>query len=297
MPLLAIQCCHNLKQGGLSMAQGDLTRINTNIAALNALNQLHQVGRNMSVHTARLSTGLRLNSAGDDPAGYVIGKKLEARSRTLGSALNNIGDLKNMLGIAEGGLLNVNDILVTMKEKVLQAASDTLGSSERNAITLQIGQLNSEIDDIVDETKWNDVKLIDGSYTNKNFQTGADSADNFSISVATNHNSAAGGLNTVSVDVTSAGSATASLATVTTAMDTVSQTLENIGSWTNRLTVKENTVSVALSNTDAAYSRIFDADIAKEQLEASKFQILQQTATAMLSQANSSSANVLSLFK
>lgn len=279
------------------MAQGDLTRVNTNIAALNALNQLHQVGRNMGVHTARLSTGLRLNSAGDDPAGYVIGKKLEARSRTLSSALNNIGDLKNMLGIAEGGLLNINDILVTMKEKVLQAASDTLGSSERYAITLQIGQLNSEIDDIVDETKWNDVNLINGSYTNKNFQTGADAADNFAISVATNHNSASGGLNTVSVDVTSASSATASLGNVTSAMDTVSQTLENIGSWTNRLTVKENTVSVAISNTDAAYSRIFDADIAREQLESSKLQILQQTATAMLSQANVSSGSVLSLFR
>ena len=279
------------------MALGDFTRINTNIGALNALNALHRVGNKMGIHQTRLATGLRLNSAADDPAGYAIGKKLEARSRTLNAALNNIGDVKSMLGIAEGGLLNINDILVTMKEKVLQAASDTLGSAERYAITLQIQQLNSEIDDIVQETKFNGVALIDGTYTGKNFQTGASASDNFTVSISDDHDSTSSGLNTASVDVTSAANATAALATVSSAMDTVSETLENIGSWINRLSVKENTVSVAISNTDAAYSRIFDADIAKEQLEASKLQILQQTATTMLAQANLSSSSVLSLFR
>ncbi len=278
------------------MALGDFTRINTNISALNALNALHKVGNKMGIHQTRLATGLRLNSAADDPAGYAIGKKLEARSRTLSASLNNIGDVKSMLGIAEGGLLNINDILVTMKEKVLQAASDTLGSAERNAITLQLDQLNSEIDDIVQESTFNDVALIDGSYTGKSFQTGASGTDNFTVSISSAHDSGGSGLNTTSVDVTSAANATAALATVTTAMDTVSESLENIGSWVNRLTVKESTVSVAISNTDAAYSRIFDADLAKEQLESSKLQILQQTATAMLAQANMSSSSVLALF-
>jgi len=279
------------------MATGDISRLNTNINALNALNQLHQVGRRLGIHQTRLATGLRLNSAADDPAGYAIGKKLQARSRTLSAALNNIGDVKNMLGIAEGGLLNINDILVTMKEKVLQAASDTLGSSERYAITVQIEQLNAEIDDIVSETKFNNVTLIDGTYTDKNFQTGADSTDNFSVAISQDHDSTASGLNTTSVDVTSAANATAALATVDSAIDTVSQTLESVGSWLNRLTIKENTVSVAITNTDAAYSRIFDADIAREQLEASKLQILQQTAMAMLSQANLNSTSILTLFQ
>ncbi|MBN2010470.1 flagellin [candidate division KSB1 bacterium] len=279
------------------MALGDFTRINTNVSALNALNALQKVGNKMGIHQARLATGMRLNSAADDPAGYAIGKKLEARSRTLSASLNNIGDVKSMLGIAEGGLLNINDILVTMKEKVLQAASDTLGSAERYAITLQIGQLNSEIDDIVQETKFNDVALIDGSYTGKSFQTGASETDNFMVSISSAHDSGASGLNTASVDVTSAANATAALSTVGSAIDTVSESLENIGSWVNRLTVKENTVSVAISNTEAAYSRIFDADMAKEQLESSKLQILQQTATAMLAQANMSSSSVLALFQ
>ncbi|MBN2010469.1 flagellin [candidate division KSB1 bacterium] len=279
------------------MAQGDATRIRTNIAALNALNALHKVSNKQQIHQFRLSTGMRINSAADDPAGYTIGKKLEARSRVLGASLNNIGDMKSMLGIAEGGLLNINDILVTMKEKALQAASDTLGSAERYAITLQMEQMNSEIDDIVRETRWNGVQLIDGTYTAKNFQTGPDGNDFFSIGISTNHDTTASGLNTASVDVSSATTATAALVTLDSAIADVSHTLENIGSWVNRLTVKESTVSIAISNTDAAYSRIFDADMAKEQLESTKMQILQQTATAMLSQANVSSQNILSLFQ
>jgi flagellin len=279
------------------MAMGDLSRIGTNVGALNALNALNRVGRKMGTHQMRLASGQRIASAADDPAGYAIGKKLQARSRTLGAALNNIGDLKSTLGVAEGGLLNINDILVTMKEKVLQAASDTLSSAERYAITLQVQQLNSEIDDIVAETKFNDVALIDGTYTGKSFQTGAGVTDNFSITLSQDHDSTSSGLNTTSVAVTSAANATASLAIVTSAIDTVSTSLEKIGSWVNRLSVKENTVSVGISNTDAAFSRIYDADIAKEQLEASKLQILQQTATAMLSQANMNTGNVMALFR
>lgn len=279
------------------MAQGDATRIRTNIAALNALNALHKVNNKAGRHQFRLSTGMRINSASDDPAGYTIGKKLEARSRVLSAALNNIGDMKSMLGVAEGGLLNINDILVTMKEKVLQAASDTLGSAERYAIKLQIIQLNSEIDDIVQETTWNGVDLIDGTYTSKNFQTGPDAGDHFTIGLPDNHDSSSSGLNTASIDVMSASAATAALSVISDAMATVSHSLENIGSWVNRLSVKESTVSVAISNTDAAYSRIFDADMAKEQLEATKMQILQQTATTMLAQSNMQASNILSLFR
>jgi flagellin len=286
------------------MALGDFARINTNIEALNALNALQNVGAKMSVHQTRLATGLRLNSVADDPAGYVIGKKMEARTRTLNAALNNIGDFKSMLGIAEGGLLNINDILVTMKEKVLQAASDTLGSAERQAINLQIDQLNSEINDIVDETEFNNVQLIDGTYVNKNFHTGGSKEDTFEITSIADHDAVALGTDQISnistpssAMVFSSAQATSALGVIETAMETVSESLENIGSWVNRLSVKENTVSVAISNTEAAFSRIFDADIAKEQLETSKLQILQQTATAMLAQANLSSSNVLALFR
>jgi flagellin len=283
------------------MSQGDFSRIRTNIAALNALNALNKVNKKAATHQFRLSTGLRINSAADDPAGYTIGKKLEARSRVLGQALTNIGDMKSMLNVAEGGLLNINDILITMKEKTLQAASDTLGSAERHAIHLEVEQLNSEIDDIVRETEWNGVQLLDGTYTSKNFQTGPDAGDHFTVGLTFDHRSDSSDIDTYSITAnnslySSAGS-TGALATIDTAMTNVSESLENIGSWLNRLSTKESTVSIAISNTDAAYSRIFDADMAKEQLESTKMQILQQTATAMLSQANVATQNILTLFQ
>lgn len=283
------------------MSQGDFSRIRTNIAALNALNALNKVNKKAGMHQFRLSTGMRINSAADDPAGYTIGKKLEARSRVLGQALTNIGDMKSMLNVAEGGLLNINDILITMKEKTLQAASDTLGSAERHAIHLEVEQLNSEIDDIVRETEWNGVLLLDGTYTAKNFQTGPDAGDHFSVSLTFDHRSNSSDIDTFSItqnsSLYSSTGATGALATIDTAMTHVSESLENIGSWLNRLATKESTVSIAISNTDAAYSRIFDADMAKEQLEATKMQILQQTATAMLSQANVATQNILTLFR
>ncbi|MCL5019971.1 MAG: flagellin, partial [Patescibacteria group bacterium] len=123
------------------MAIGDSTRINTNIAAFNALNALKGVNRNLEKSQLKLATGLRINEVADDPAGFTISRKLNARSRGLSVAYDNVGTTKNVLAIAEGGLLNISDILITMKEKVTQAASDTQGTAERAAIKSEIDQL------------------------------------------------------------------------------------------------------------------------------------------------------------
>ena len=278
------------------MAQGDATRIFANIGAMNALNNLTNVGRKVGVHQLRLSSGRRINNAADDPAGYTIGKKLEARTKMLSQALNNVGDAKNVLSVAEGGLQNINDILLTMKEKALQAASDTLGSAERNAIESQMDQLASEIDDIVSETTFNGTQLIDGNY-NATFQTGASQTDSLSFSLSTNHGATNLQVNDANIDVSSSSSASTAISRIETAITSVSQSLESIGSTVSRLGVKESTLSVGIANTEAAHSRIFDADMAKEQLELSKWQILQQTSTSMLTQANQSSQGVMALFR
>ena len=136
----------------ISLAIGSYTRIKTNIGALNALNALKNVNRKMEKTQLRLATGLRINSVSDNPAGYVISTRINARVRGLAVAVDNIGTAKNLLSTAEGGLLNVSDILITMKEKVTQAASDTLSSAERNAIKNELTELKAEIDDIVNET-------------------------------------------------------------------------------------------------------------------------------------------------
>lgn len=279
------------------MPQSQLPRIATNIAALQALNSLHDINYKLGVHQLRLATGKRINQAADDPAGYTIGTKFHARSQGLAVALNNVGDAKNVLAVAEGGLQNIQDILVTMKEKITQAANDALGTEERNAIELELDELAAEIDDIVEETTWNEKQLLSAYVAT--FQTGAGDTDYLVFSVAGGGKSVYTAL-TLSVDddnlvVDTASNASASLVKVNSAIAIVSSTLQSIGATVNRLSVKESTLSVAITNTEAAYSRIFDADMAREQLETTKLQILQQTATAMLAQANVAPQLILTL--
>jgi flagellin len=158
------------------MANTDLSRIAGNIGALNALNSLNTINKHLATHQARLASGKAINSAADDPAGLTIATKMLARSEGLKTAQNNIGDAQNMLSVAEGGLSKMNDILVVMRSKAEQAASDTLGTTERQAIQTQLSSYAQQIQDIVDQTKWNSVQLLNGNVT-KLFQTGADSGD------------------------------------------------------------------------------------------------------------------------
>jgi flagellin len=159
------------------MATVDITRIASNIGALNALNSLQNINAKLATHQTRLSTGLRINSASDDPAGLTIATKMLARSEGLKTALDNISDAKNMLSVAEGGLSKMSDIIIQMRNKAEQAASDTLGSSERAAIQTQISSYAQQLQDIIDQTKWNGVKLLDNSTGNKVFQTGVDEGE------------------------------------------------------------------------------------------------------------------------
>ena len=159
------------------MATVDVTRIASNIGALNALNSLQTVNTKLAMHQTRLSTGKRINSAADDPAGLTIATKMLARAEGLKVALDNISDAKNMLSVAEGGLSKMSDIIIQMRNKAEQAASDTIGSSERAAIQTQLSSFAQQLQDIVDQTKWNSVKLLDNSTGNKVFQTGVDEGE------------------------------------------------------------------------------------------------------------------------
>ncbi|KPK89492.1 hypothetical protein AMJ80_09715 [bacterium SM23_31] len=279
------------------MAIGDSTRINTNIAAFNALNALKTVNRNLEVSQLRLATGRRINEVADDPAGFTISKRLEARSRGLSVAFDNVGTAKNVLSIAEGGLINISDILITIKEKVTQAASDTLGPSERNAIKNEIDQLVTEVDDIVSETTFNDIALINGTYS-ASYQTGEGSGDTLVVALTQSASSTALAITStyVSSKVSNATDAAGALTNVDAAIETVSGVLQEVGAYNARLSTKESTLSIAITNTEATRSRILDADIASEQLNATRYLILQQTATAQLAQANITPQNVLALF-
>jgi flagellin len=273
----------------------DFSRIGSNIQALEALNSLNRINVQLGVRQLRLATGRRINSAEDDAAGFFIAKGFQARNRGLAAALSNVGDAKNMLSIAEGGLNNILDILETMKEKVTQAASDTLGNNERNAIEDELDALAAEIDDIVDETTFNGVKLL--TSVSKTIQAGAETTDVLKVNVTTaSHTAGALGVADASLVVTSSANASTALSRVNSAITTVKNSITKIGSSQARLTTKETTLSTAITNTESARSRIMDADFAKEQLEALKLQILQQTATASLAQANAAPQVILSLF-
>jgi flagellin len=200
-----------------------------------------------------------------------------------------------MLSVAEGGLDNILDILETMKEKVTQAASDTLGATERNAIEAELDALSAEIDDIVSETSYNGVGLL--SSVSKTIQTGENTTDTLQVAVTTqNHTATALTVSDTNVNVSSQSFASSALGNINSAIDVVKNSISSIGSYQARLSTKEATLSTAITNTEASRSRVMDADFAKEQLEALKLQIMQQTATAALAQANSAPQVVLSLF-
>ena len=169
------------------MADNDVTRIAGNIGAMNALNALATINKQLSVHSTRLSTGKRINSAADDPAGLTIGTKMLSRSEGLKQALSNIGDAKNLMAVAESGMGRLSDILIQMRNKAEAAASDTMGTTERGIVKDQFLAYAAQIDDVVSQTKWNGNKLIDGTAGTLKFQTGADQGETTDLAAIAEH--------------------------------------------------------------------------------------------------------------
>jgi flagellin len=277
------------------MAVGDANRVNANIGALNGLNSLMSINKKLEISQLRLSTGRRINEAADDPSGYSIATSFDKRARGLSVALDSVGTASNALSIAEGGLNNINQILLDMKDLVVQGASDTLGSTERTAINTQLTALRDEITRIAAQTTFNGTKMLDGTFTNRRFQTGDTETDYISFSISASYDATA--LSLTSVSVTDSSAACNSMASVNTAINTVATQVQSIGSVVQRMRLVENNLSVAIVNTTAAKSRILDADVAKEQVESTRYQILRQLATAQLAQANTAPQSVLSLFR
>ncbi len=278
------------------MSFGDFSRINTNVQALGSLRSLQNTNNQLGIRQLRLATGSRLNRAEDDTAGYGIAKKLQAKVRGQAQALANIGDAKGMLTVAEGGLNTIMDILQNMKEKTIQAANDTMGTNERTAIKSELDALSAEITDIIGDSEFNGTSLFSATGTASfTFQVNAESGDTFAAtitSLSVNNLIVATG----DIDVTDAANASTTLDQIDTAIQSVADKVASVGDSQKRLTYKEQNLSVSMNNYEAARSRIADADFAREQMEIVKLQILQQTGTASLAQANSAPQAVLSLF-
>jgi flagellin len=243
----------------------------------------------------RLATGKRINAAEDDSAGYAIARKLEAKTRGQAQALANIGDAKSMLTVAEGALGTVMDILQTMKEKTVQAANDTMGTDERAKIKNQLDALSAEVTDLLGDAEFNGTSLFSTTgNTALNFQVNAESGDTFTATINSTSVGALG-ITTTALKVTSHASAGATIAVVDNAIEGVSQRLAKLGDDQKRLTFKQENLTTSMNNYEAARSRIEDADFAKEQMNIVRLQILQQTGTASLAQANSAPQSILSI--
>ena len=277
------------------MGLGDSTRVNSNLQSLNALRALHSTNEKLGVRQMRLATGSRINRAEDDSAGYSIAKKLEAKVRGQAQALANVGDAKGMLSVAEGGLNTVMDILHTMKEKAIQAANDSMGTDERTLIKNQLNALSDEAAKVLTDASYNGKTMFGTSAVTLSFHVGAGTSDVFTVTLAS---LSVGGLGVSngSLTVSAATSAAASIGRIDGAITKVANRLGSLGDSQSRLSFKEKNLQVSMNNYEASRSRIADADFAKEQMNIVKLQILQQTGTAALAQANSAPQSVLSLF-
>lgn len=272
-------------------------RINTNIASINAQKNLRSSKMGLDTSLERLSSGLRINRAGDDAAGLAISENLKAQVRGLKQASRNAQDGVSLVQVAEGSLNEISSILIRLRELSVQAASDTIGPVERQFLNVEYDQLVSEVDRIADGTEFNGTPLISGTGSILDFQVGTRNDPNidrlsFDSSKA-DANSAALGINLTSV--ADKASAQNSLSAIDSAIVSVSAMRADFGAIQNRLQSTISNLGVSVENMAAANSRIRDVDVAEETAELTKNNILLQAGSSVLAQANQSSQVALGL--
>jgi flagellin len=262
------------------------------MTAMNANRQLAGVQSAQAKSTEKLSSGYRINRAGDDAAGLSISEKMRSTIRGLNKASTNAQDGISLVQVAEGALNETHAILQRMNELATQAANDTNTTTDRDAIQKEIDQLTSEINRIQSTTQFNTMNLLDGSFTGKNLQVGSLSGQNISISIG---KMSASKLGVSGLTVSSFSQAGKAMASIQAAIQKVSVQRSKLGALQNRLEHTIKNLDTTAENTQAAESRIRDVDMAKEMVDYSKNQILAQAGQSMLAQANQATQGVLSL--
>ena len=271
-------------------------RINTNPVSLRAQQNLNNAQNGLTKNIERLSSGLRINRAGDDAAGSSISSKLSSDTRSLQQASRNTNDAISVIQTAEGALGEINGVLTRMRELAVQSANGgTMTGSERGYIDQEFQLLESELNRIVGVTEFNGQKLIDGTISGGvDFQVGMNNSanDRITLSVADSDSTALGLNDDVLTSQTGARDAITAL---DTAIQSVATNRGTLGTTQNRLTVTLSNLSNMHENLSAANSRIRDADIAEESASMTRNQILQQAGVAVLAQANALPQSALSL--
>ena len=297
--------------------------INTNVASLNAQRSLASSGAELKTAMERLSSGKQINSAADDAAGFAISERMTAQIRGLNMATKNANDGLSMIATVENATNDVTDMLHRIRELAVQAANDTNSSTDRGYLQKEVDSLLNEINRVAAQTVYNGAVVLDGSRdgsgsgTAQQIQVGTDSGQSISFDISaidtdtlslttamfTQSTSSAAPVatdvtgQTGTISVATAADAATTLTAVTAAIETVAGGRASLGAVANRLEYTVSNLMNVAEYTTAARSRIEDADFAAESARLAKAQVLQQTGTAMLAQANASQQLALSLFR
>ena len=269
-------------------------RIQNNLEAFNAHRQLTQTSDLQAKSMEKLSSGFRINRASDDAAGLAISSKLRAQVSGLDQAGRNAQDAISLVQTAEGAMAEVHSMLQRVRDLGVQFNNGTLSDSDKAAITDEVDQLRAEVERIGSDTKFNGITLLTGA-SSITFQIGADSGQTLIVSGVQLYGTGGGGEKVDSEIFNFSG--TISLTSIDAAIENISTARSTFGAVQNRLEHTINNLGTLQENTQAAESRIRDVDMAKEMVNFTKMNILQQAGTAMLAQANQSSQGVLSLLR
>jgi flagellin len=272
-------------------------RVSTNVAALNAQRNLVTSQTQMKDSFAKLSSGSRINKAADDAAGLAISESLKGQIRSARQANRNANDGISMVQVAEGGLNEIGNIVVRLRELGIQAASDTIGDTERGFINKEVEQLKNEAQRIASVTTWGTTKLLDGSTPTFDFQVGIfnnDFEDRISFEAGQNE-ATLSALGLDGLDYTQKDGAQSGLEQLDAAQTRVNEMRSNLGALQNRLQSTSNNLLISEENLSAANSRIRDTDVAEASAELTRNNILLQAGTATLAQANQMNQVALSL--
>jgi flagellin len=275
--------------------------VNTNLSALQAYNSLSRTSASMASSMAKLSSGLRINTAADDAAGLTISEGLKAQVNGYGIAARNAQDGINMIQTADGAMGEVHSILQRMRDLAVQGANDSNNTDSRTAIAKEAGDLSRELYRISEGTNFNGIDLLKGG--SKAFQVGAGGTANDTISVtlataATDTGTLASADGTAAgagFDVSTNAAAQTTISAIDTAIKAVSTSRAGLGAAQNRLNHALNIANVSSQNLAASQSHITDTDMAQEMVNYTKTNILSQAGTAMLAQANQSGQGILKL--
>jgi flagellin len=281
--------------------------INHNMSSLFASRQEGLNATSLQSAMERLSSGERINKAGNDASGLAVSEKMRSQIRGLNQASRNIGDAVSFVQVSEGYLAETTDVLQRIRELAVQASNGVYSDEDRMQIAVEVSQLVAEVDRISSSAQFNGMNLLTGRFARESdtvmqFQIGANVDQNIRAYIGTMTATALGlkgqqGDESNIISVNSPDDASQTLATIDEALKNVNKQRADLGAYQNRMEMAQKGINVAAENTQAAESRIRDTDMAKEVVEYTKDQILQSAATAMLAQANSQSQNVLALLK